>query len=73
MDELRSRRAGASHRGAVAPGGVGLLRDELSTTVQPAVTARWAPDLTVAMSELARRVEEELVLDDLLDNLAAGT
>ena len=39
----------------------------------PAVTACWAPDLTVAMSELARRVEEELVLDDLLDDLAAGT
>lgn len=39
----------------------------------PAVTASWAPDLTVAMSELTRRIEEELVLDDLLDDLAAGT
>jgi hypothetical protein len=39
----------------------------------PAVTACWAPDLTVAMSELARRVEEELVLDDLLDDLATWT
>ncbi len=39
----------------------------------PAVTARWAPDLTVAMRELACCVEEELVLDDLLDDLAAGT
>lgn len=39
----------------------------------PAVTARWAPDLTVAMSELARRVEEEMVLNDLIDDLAAGT
>lgn len=36
----------------------------------PAVTARWAPDLTGAMRELARCIEEELVLDDLLDDLA---
>jgi uncharacterized protein (TIGR02679 family) len=35
------------------------------------VEARWDPALTPAMSRVGRRIEEELVLDDLLDDLSA--
>lgn len=58
----------AAYRAAAAAAGTRSRR----TLTGPAVTARWAPDLTAAMSEVGRRVEEELVLDDLLDDLAAA-
>jgi hypothetical protein len=35
------------------------------------VEACWDPALTSAMSHASRRIEEELVLDDLLDDLSA--